>query len=129
MLGKGSGEWESEIEDPEDRIVEYADVANKCYGYRTLKGKQVLKMKGVQMNTTNEKRLRYETMVKLAKGYSNSVRSKGFTFKKTGMCESMVTVKLDRLVQRNITKRKLDEKSGRTAPLNMSTLRLSKSSN
>jgi len=127
-LGKGLGQWEDEMEKGEE-IVEFAAIGPKCYAYKTSKGNMAVKMKGVPLNYTNKNRLQYTQMVKLAKGYRNEVKTTGFTFKKSGMCDNIQTVPLERTVKRTVHKRRLDVFTGETRPFNSDLMNLPRSTN
>ena len=121
-MGAGLGEWEDEMK-PGEHITEFTAIGTKCYSYRTSKGKQTTKMKGVPLNAINAYRLRYNSMLKIALGYKPKVKTTGFTFQKVGTCSSIATIPLERTVRTTITKRRVCDKV-HTAPLNLCTMGL-----
>ena len=82
-MGTGLGECDDEMK-PGERITEFTAIGTKCYSYRTDKGNQSTKMKGVPLNAINAYRLRYNSMLKMALGYKPKVKTAGFAFQKVG---------------------------------------------
>lgn len=63
--GSMLGNWNNEIEDPDDYITTFLSLGPKTYIYRTAKNRVVMKLKGVQQNHQTEKSVNFETMYKL----------------------------------------------------------------
>ena len=60
-VGDYLGQLKSEL-DSDDHIVEFVATGPKVYSYRTLKGKEICKIRGFSLNHENAQRLNHNTM-------------------------------------------------------------------
>lgn len=78
VLGPNLGDLTDELEG--DYIEEFVSTGPKCYAYRTHKGKECVKVKGVSLNHETSKLINFDTLVSMVKDPAVVVMSKPLQF-------------------------------------------------
>ena len=104
-FGKALSNWENEFGDDE-WIDEIVCGGAKSYGYKTNKGKLIIKQKGITMDRANSKIITFEAMTNLTLNDRTLDTAKRFQFSWDGKTKDVVTKFISRSIKSTVNEKR-----------------------
>ena len=105
-FGKGLGQWEDEF-DGKDHIIELVVGGAKSYGYKTSKGKVVIKQKGVTLDKANDDVVHFDSMKDMILNSQPIKTQKRFQFRWDTCSKDIVTHYISKSIKSTLKEKRL----------------------